>query len=219
MSTSSSKHTSGSEIAPKGSQPRFAREVAGNVLLSLIFLSFALANGRELLDSFRLSTILLLLKVSTDVIFYLTRRIPKDVSTSAYDWFIALAGTYTVVFLRPGGSGQDLLIGQLLQSFGLSLQIFAMLSLNRSIGMVAANRGIKTDGMYAYVRHPLYLSYVIAYGGYVVSQASPYNLGVFLAAVCLWFLRLLAEERFLMKAADYREYATRTRWRLIPYVF
>lgn len=195
------------------------REIALNIGLSLLFLQFARVYVHSLMDAFRLSTLLLLIKVTTDVVFYLIRRIPKEVSMSLYDWLIAVAGTYAVVCFRPHGEAHDLLIGQILQFGGICLQVIAMLSLNRSIGMVAANRGVQTGGLYRFVRHPLYLSYVIAFLGYVINQPSFENIIVYSAAVLLWILRLLAEERFLLRDGDYRAYSEKVRYRIIPGLF
>lgn len=198
---------------------RTGLEILGNILLSLIFLNFALQNGQVFLETLKLSTFLLLVKVSTDVVFYLIRRVPREVSISVYDWFIALAGTYAIGMLRSQASGSDALVGQILQQAGIALQVAAMLSLNRSIGMVPANRGIKTGGLYRWVRHPLYMSYILAFGGFVLSHPTLHNISVYFIAVCLWLLRLFAEERFLLQSAEYRDYAQRVRWRVIPYVF
>jgi protein-S-isoprenylcysteine O-methyltransferase Ste14 len=198
---------------------RFLWEIACNVGLSLLFLQFAVEQGRSVLDDFRVSTLLLLAKVSTDVVFYLIRRLPKETSFSLYDWFIGIAGTYAIVFFRPNADSHDLVVGQALQFGGLALQVLAMLSLNRSIGMVAANRGIQTGGLYRWIRHPLYCSYVVAFLGYVINHPSAYNIGVYVVAVALWVLRLRAEERFLMQDPAYREFAEKIRWRLVPGVY
>jgi protein-S-isoprenylcysteine O-methyltransferase Ste14 len=194
-------------------------EITCNVVLSLLFLQFAIQQARSLSEAFRLSTCLLLAKVSTDVVFYLIRKIPKGVSISLYDWCIGIIGTFAIVLFRPEEVGRDLLVGQVLQLGGIGLQVLAMLSLNRSIGMVAANRGVKTGGLYRFVRHPLYLSYVIAFLGYVINHPTDWNIGVYAAAVALWVLRLLAEERFLLKDPAYQEYAGRVRSRLVPGLF
>lgn len=195
------------------------REVCFNVILALFFLQFAVIHARHLGETFQLSTLLLLLKISTDVCFYLTRRIPKDVSISVYDWFVAIVGTWGVLFLVPGNRGYDVPEGQAIQLLGVTLQILAMLSLNRSIGMVPANREIKTHGFYRFVRHPLYLSYVVSYGGYLICHPTSRNLFVYVLAVLLWTLRLLAEERFLLRSPEYQQYAKQVRWRMIPGLF
>lgn len=216
MSTVTPAFTTSSSPARTG---RWLWEIACNVVLSLLFLQFAAEQWRALADEWRISTLLLLVKVSTDVVFYLIRRLPKDTSFSLYDWAIGIAGTYAIVFFRPNESSHDLVSGQALQFAGLAMQVLAMLSLNRSIGMVPANRGVQTRGLYRWVRHPLYLSYVVAFLGYVINQPSAYNVGVYAAAVSLWILRLQAEERFLLKDPAYREFASRVRWRLLPGVY
>ncbi|MBI1312888.1 isoprenylcysteine carboxylmethyltransferase family protein [bacterium] len=194
------------------------REVGCNIVLALLFLQFAAMQVRSLMDVVRLSTALVLFKVSLDVFFYLTRRLPKGVSFSPYDWCVAVTGTFAILLFRPT-SGNDVLLGTALQIGGLVLQSGAMLSLRRSIGIVPANRGIQTGGLYRFVRHPMYLSYVVAFLGYVINHPSTFNLTVYASAVLLWCLRIFAEERFLLQDAGYREFAGRVRYRLLPGIF
>jgi protein-S-isoprenylcysteine O-methyltransferase Ste14 len=194
-------------------------EIGCNIALSLLFLRFAAQQWEAAWETLRLSNILVFAKVSTDVLFYLIRRLPKGVSLSPYDWCVGILGTFAIVLFRPEAAGRDLALGQGLQLAGIALQVAAMLSLNRSIGMVAANRGVQTQGLYRWVRHPLYLSYIIAFLGYVVNHPSDWNLGVYAAAVALWILRLLAEERFLMQDPQYQAYCRRVRCRLLPGLF
>ena len=218
MSSSSPASSAAPGITLAASR-RLLWEIACNISLSLFFLQFAVEQGRAALATWRFSTILLLAKVSTDVVFYLIRRIPKETSFSLYDWIIGVGGTYAIVLFRSTQAGHDLFVGQLLQVVGILLQFVAMLSLNRSIGMVPANRGIQTRGLYRFVRHPLYLSYIVAFAGYVINQPTTHNMTVYAVAVALWVLRLVAEERFLLQDPAYREFAARTRWRLLPGVF
>ena len=98
---------------------RRAKEIFFNVLLSLFFLQFAVKHAGYALETLRLSTILILMKVSTDVVFYLIRRVPKDVSMSLYDWVIAIAGTYFIMFLQPVHQGTDVWFGQALQMLAI----------------------------------------------------------------------------------------------------
>ena len=99
------------------------------------------------------------------------------------------------------------------------MQIVAILSLNRSFGIVPANRGIKTGGLYRLVRHPLYLSYVVHQIGYVLNNWSEYNICVFVGATLFQVLRIYREEQFLISDPAYRAYMSRTRSRLIPGLF
>jgi protein-S-isoprenylcysteine O-methyltransferase Ste14 len=207
------------QSTPSAGKARVIWEISGNIALSLFFLQFLVAHGKEFMATFRFSTMLLVMKVATDVIFYLFRRVPKEISVSPYDWIVALLGTYMVACFQPGHSGSDNLIGQFMQTLGLCMQVAGMCSLNTSIGMTAANRGVKTGGLYRLVRHPLYLSYAIAFGGFVLNQPTWHNVMIYFSALLLWVLRILAEERLLSRDPKYQLYATHVQWRLVPFVF
>jgi len=190
----------------------------GNVFLALVFALFAYAHASSLLEFMRVSVLLILVKEILDAVFYLTRRTPESFSYSPYHWVIALTATFCPLLLRPTQASHDLLVGQFLVCTGLVLQALSMLSLNRSIGMVPANRGIVTTGLYRVVRHPLYSAYVPTLIGYFISN---FTLGNALV-LALWFplqmLRIVEEERFLSQDPAYVLFMERTRWRLIPYV-
>ena len=100
------------------SRIRIAWEVGGNIVLALFFLQFLVAHGKEFLSTYRFSTLLLVIKVATDVVFYLFRRVPKEISISPYDWIVALLGTYMVACFRPEHAGSDNVIGQFMQTLG-----------------------------------------------------------------------------------------------------
>ena len=93
-----------------------------------------------------------------------------------------------------------------------------MLSLRRSFGIVPANRGIRTRGLYNLVRHPLYASELLVVLGIALVNPSAWNLGLFVCACVLQGLRAAAEERFLSVDPAYREYCARVKYRLIPIV-
>src|SRR6266516_7763001 len=93
---------------------------------------------------------------------FLIRRPPQAVSWRAGNWLVAFAGTFGGLLLRPGGAhpawGVETGFG--LQLVGLVIAITSLLALGRSFGFVAADRGLKTRGPYAVVRHPIYASYL-----------------------------------------------------------
>jgi protein-S-isoprenylcysteine O-methyltransferase Ste14 len=66
-----------------------------------------------------------------------------------------------------------------LQLAGLLAAITSLAALGRSFGFVAADRGLKTRGPYGVVRHPLYASYLLIQGGYVLQSLSVPNALVF----------------------------------------
>jgi protein-S-isoprenylcysteine O-methyltransferase Ste14 len=114
---------------------------------------------------------------------------------------------------------REYLHGIVIQSAGNLLSIYALFCLGRSIGILPANRGIQTHGLYGWVRHPLYMSYQVANFGYVLNHPGLYN--VLLLAGCLiaQVLRIYREEKFLDQDPQYQEYKKKVRWKLFPFVY
>ena len=79
--------------------------------------------------------------------------------------------------------------------------------------------GLKTSGVYAWVRHPVYLGWVLAVFG------TPHMTGDRLAFAVMTTLYLVAavplEERSLRRSfgADYARYAGAVKWRMIPFIY
>jgi protein-S-isoprenylcysteine O-methyltransferase Ste14 len=85
--------------------------------------------------------------------------------------------------------------------------------------LVAADRGLKTHGPYALIRHPVYASYLLIQSGYVLQSWSLRNIAVVAFAVACNIARAMAEERLLTRYPAYRAYQQRVRWRMIPYLW
>jgi protein-S-isoprenylcysteine O-methyltransferase Ste14 len=150
--------------------------------------------------------------------FLICRSVPQTVSTNPFDWLIAFAGSFAPSFFTPGTWG--ILPGASYIIFvGLTLQLLALLSLNRSLAIVPAKRQIKTAGMYAFVRHPMYASHVLAMTGYVLASTSTANVVVYAVAMGALLLRIVREEKHLALDPLYRRYMARVRYRLVPFVF
>jgi len=112
-----------------------------------------------------------------------------------------------------------MLAGEILQIIGFILQIGALLALNRSIGILPAHRGIKSAGLYRWVRHPLYTAYVITFLGYLINNQSWSNLAIVVTGTAFIVMRIHYEEALLFKYAEYARYASKMRWRLIPAIW
>ena len=150
-------------------------------------------------------------------LFFLCRALPQTVSSRPTDWLIALIGTFSVSFFSPAQSGV-LPSASVLIVLGLALQLLALVSLNRSLAIVPAKRQIKTRGMYALVRHPMYASHFLASTGYVLTNTTAANVAVYAVATTFLLLRIVREERHLCADPLYRTYMNRVRYRLIPFV-
>ena len=150
--------------------------------------------------------------------FLLVRTYPKSVSKIPLDWIVAIVGTFSTLLFLPASWG-ILPSAKYAIAAGTLLQIFAMLSLNRSFAIVAARREIKTEGMYRFVRHPLYASYLLTYSGYLAANTSFENAMIYLFAIGCMLLRILREENHLCIDEAYAAYMQRVRYRIIPFVF
>ena len=150
--------------------------------------------------------------------FFLMRVPPLRVSEKLSDWIVAGSGTFIVFLLRPT-LGETVWIGEALLLIGSVMQVVAILSLNRSFALVPALRELKTDGAYRFVRHPVYLSYLVSLTGFLVSNYSAYNATVIATALALMLWRIRLEERLLTESDEYQRYCMRVRWRLLPRVW
>jgi protein-S-isoprenylcysteine O-methyltransferase Ste14 len=150
--------------------------------------------------------------------FLLIRTYPKSVSKIPLDWIVAVVGTFSTLLFLPTTWG-ILPSAKYAIAIGTLLQIFGMISLNRSFAIVAAKREIKTKGMYRFVRHPLYASYLLTYSGYVLANAGFENLMIYIFAIGCMVLRIFREENHLSVDNTYADYMQRVRYRMIPFIF
>ena len=190
-----------------------------NMLLAAFFVLFAYANFQSFLANPRLSVSLIVVAETIAALFLIIRRDPDATRHSWQTWLTTTCGTVAPLLLRPVEAAEDVPLGEILIVFGLAMQILSLASLNRSFGLLPALRGVKSGGMYSWVRHPLYAAYVIMFLGYLVNNQSLSNVAVAIFGIAFLVMRIHYEEDFLIQQADYRRYVSRTRWRLIPAVW
>jgi len=208
----------GMSLAPHAEQlTRIAVNLAGAIVAVL----FAQASLQFYLHTHRLIGGLFVIEQVWFAVAFLTRRAPQAVTRRIGSWLAAFGGTFGGLLLRPGGAhppwGVDVGFG--LQLAGLIIAIISLVTLGRSFGFVAADRGLKTCGPYAVVRHPIYASYLLIQSGYVLQSLSLRNIAVVAFATACNVGRAVAEERLLAEAPAYQAYRQRVRWRLIPYLW
>jgi len=151
----------------------------------------------------------------------LTRQAPK-VQDRSLRTSIAVAVAYLypyaqVIYLRwvPGEPAWPE-GGLVLVMLAAGLSLASLLTLGRLFGIRPALRGLATRGPYRFVRHPMYLSYVIADIGYNLQE---WNSGTALLVIVGWIAllyRIHAEEQVLSQHSDWRKYVSLVRYRLIP---
>jgi protein-S-isoprenylcysteine O-methyltransferase Ste14 len=134
-----------------------------------------------------------------------------------YPLAIAFLGTALPLLAKPGGAEMlPILVTSTLMLGGLAISISAKLFLNRSFGIVAANRGVKRGGPYRFVRHPMYLGYFITQVGFLLSAFTWWLFALYLASWLVQILRIIEEERILTLNEQYRAYALAVPRRVLP---
>ena len=192
----------------------------GNALLAACYLRFvwvhlslATTAGSWTLPPLVLQEMLL-------VFLFLTRRRSVATSERLDDWAAGFVGWLLPLLMGPMESrGPLAMVGVPLQVLGLTLAVVGAASLGRSIGIVAADRGVKTHGLYRVVRHPMYAAYLLSYVGYVAVYPSAFNMLIVTTTAMLFHLRAVAEERLLARDPSYRAYLAAVRWRFVPAVY
>jgi protein-S-isoprenylcysteine O-methyltransferase Ste14 len=187
-----------------------------NVLVPLCCILFAWAHLVGFIHTLRISILIILAKAALEIQFYVRKYTGPFVSTSAYAWLIALCGTVAPLMLRPTDDPSDFSLATLLQVMGLAMQVYVIRALNET---AVARHGIGRDGLYRFVRHPLYVAFMFSQYGYVLNHASFYNLCVLAVVTVFQVLRINEEERLLEEDEEFQGYAEQTRWRVIPGVF
>ena len=82
---------------------------------------------------------------------------------------------------------------------GLLIVIAGKLSLGRSFGLIPANRGIVSSGLYRVVRHPIYLGYLITHVAFLAANPTLWNVALLVVADIALLARAVCEEQTLAK--------------------
>ena len=195
--------------------------VAGNLVnpvLALMWAIFAMSTYASWRQTHSVVALLLFFVNTLFAVLFVSRRSSRAVSENPKDWMITAATILLSFSLRVHPTADVLLMApsQAIQAAAVTIILFSISALGRSFGLIPANRGVKTGGMYLYVRHPLYAGELLFYLGFLIG-----NFSVFNAVVCLCIavglnLRAAAEERLLKQDQTYLEYMQRVRCRFIP---
>jgi protein-S-isoprenylcysteine O-methyltransferase Ste14 len=194
-------------------------EYFGNGMLCLSGLIYNIVMWSDFVQKHRISSLYVALFEAGVIFFAVTRPMPKETNGSLYDWTIALLGSYLIMLMRPAPVVHDHIALLTLQVAGMAISLTALFSLNKSFGMVAANRGVKRGGLYRFVRHPIYAGYFLSFGAYLLQNITLFNAIIYVVFVALELLRIVAEERVLSRDLSYASYSLQTRWRILPLVY
>ena len=91
--------------------------------------------------------------------------------------------------------------------------------LSRTI-QVQENQKVIDTGLYGIVRHPMYMATLVLFLSIPLVLGSIYSFIIFLAYPLIISRRIIFEEKFLEKELEgYKEYKTKVKYRLIPFVW
>jgi protein-S-isoprenylcysteine O-methyltransferase Ste14 len=125
-----------------------------------------------------------------------------------------------VIYLRwsPGYVASPA-AGLVLVTLAAGLSLVSLLTMGRLFGVRPALRGLVRSGPYRFVRHPMYLSYMVADIGYNLQEWNFVTLLLVLVGWMSLVYRIHAEERVLSQHAEWPAYAILVRYRLFPGVW
>ncbi|WP_299013286.1 isoprenylcysteine carboxylmethyltransferase family protein [uncultured Photobacterium sp.] len=194
-------------------------DVAEQFFLIGLYIWFLLRFLPEEFPPQELYTSLILLSEGVVLVFIICRHRTEKISLSIRDWIIALAGTMTPMLVDKGGELFLPTTGVTFIFIGFMIHFGAKLSLRRSFGIVPADRGIKCNGLYSFIRHPMYFGYSITHMGFLLAAPSIWNFTIYCFTWIFLVTRIIYEERLLSENPEYIEYRQRVHYRLIPKLF
>jgi protein-S-isoprenylcysteine O-methyltransferase Ste14 len=198
---------------------RRAGGLLARALLVMLFGAFAWANFTHWRSTGEPSGLGITLLEGWIALMFLIRRPADAVSRNRLAWIAAPIGTFAMLLARPEAGGLPQLFCEAVQLVGVAFALVSLTTLGRSFGLVAANRGVKTGGLYRLVRHPAYTGYLITYLGYVAENPSLRNIGLLCLGTAFQLVRIREEEQLLSRDSTYQRYRRRVRYRLIPLVY
>lgn len=165
-----------------------------------------------------------LLLVASELLVVVLTVVRRPAAVVARTWrarlltAMSIAGPPLVFPIQTAGLAPET-VTVAVSTVGLIVIVGGKLSLGRSFGLMPANRGIVSHGLYRAVRHPIYLGYVVTHVAFLAANPSIWNLAALAAADLALMLRAVEEERTLLADPHYADYAARVRWRLVPGIF
>ncbi len=113
-------------------------------------------------------------------------------------------------------------VGDVLVATGLGIAMLVVVQNGYAAATVTVESGqtLVSNGLYRFMRHPMYAGNVIMMIGMPLALGSYWGLLFVIPGGMVLVLRILDEEKLLTEElAGYREYRQRVRYRLLPYIW
>jgi protein-S-isoprenylcysteine O-methyltransferase Ste14 len=197
------------------------RDFLSRLAVGVLFALLSINLFNDFLRTRHVTGLLLLASEAIVVVLTVVRRPTTTVDRSTVARIAALVSTVGPALLRAGNAhslAPDALTA-VVSTIGLCVEICGKVTLGRSFGIVAANRGVVQSGPYLVVRHPIYVGYLVSHVAFLAAYPSAANLAIGLTSDIALVARALIEERTLVRDESYRMYCQRVAWHFVPGVF
>ena len=208
-------------VAPGRLDAERVSDILSRAVIIVLFSFMAVRFGADFLQTGRLTNLLLLISEMLVVALTVLRRTAATVDRSMRARLLTTMSLLGPPLVKPMQM-IPLLPASLTVTasvIGLAIVIAGKITLGRSFGLMPANRGIVSSGIYRVVRHPIYLGYLITHVAFLAANPTPWNLAVLLVGDTALLLRAVCEEQTLARDAQYRQYQQLVRWRVCPGLF
>jgi protein-S-isoprenylcysteine O-methyltransferase Ste14 len=145
-------------------------------------------------------------------------KMPRENRYFAAD-LVAVLSTLMFFAYEPHGGETVWTLPVMTVWAGGAFWLWAAAFLGPSFGLLPRFRGLRRDGPYRFVRHPMYAAVILMDIGHVLASPTAWNGFMFLVVLCFTALRIIYEEWYLMQFEPYRKYADEVRYCLLPRVW
>jgi protein-S-isoprenylcysteine O-methyltransferase Ste14 len=200
---------------------RDTADLAARTMVIALFTIMAVRLGLDFFQTGRLTGLLLLASEALVVVLTVFRRAAGMVDRSVEARLLTAISILGPPLVQPSNVGPlaPELATVLVSACGLSVVIGGKLSLGRSFGLMPANRGVVSTGLYRLVRHPIYMGYLLTHIAFLAANPTLWNLVMLMSSDAALLARAVCEERTLARDDAYRGYQQVVRWRVLPGVF
>lgn len=196
-------------------------EFAARVTIVVLFTMMATRLGQDFLETGRITGLLLLASEALVVVLTVFRRPSEQVDRSTRARVLTTLSMIGPFVVKPAVDPALLpeLLTVALSTAGLLVVITGKFSLGRSFGLMPANRGVVSSGLYRLVRHPIYMGYLFTHVAFLAAHPTLWNVSVLVASDIALLARAVCEEDTLSKDPAYQAYRDVVRWRVLPGLF
>lgn len=221
LAAAAERRRSRSDPSPARRRADRIADIGGRAVIVALFTLLAVRLGTDYEQTGRVTGLLLLVSESLVVVLTVFRRAAVWIDRSWRARLLTAVSMIGPLAVRPAPDAA--LAAETLtaavSAAGLSIIVIGKLSLGRSFGLMPANRGIVSTGVYRFVRHPIYAGYLVTHAAFIVAHATVWNIVLLIAADLALLVRAVVEERTLALDEAYLTYQERVRWRVLPGIF